>query len=278
MPSDPRLSLWRQEASRAWLLRNEGELDRLTQGQYATIERPGRTRIGLECCCSATLAKRLVQRFGGKTRRLPGDWREQFYAAAQLKPLRIGRRLIVASDAPAKAETPALVIPAGAAFGTGEHATTAMSLRLLEEVTRRWAIGWRMLDAGTGSGVLALAGWRFGAREVLAIENDPIALRTARENSRRNRIRGVRFALGDARKLVRGKFDVISANLFSELLIELLPRFRESLARDGRMILSGILREQEAQLRRALSRSGFRILVARRRGKWIALLAVRGSS
>ena len=172
----------------------------------------------------------------------------------------------------------ALLIPAAAAFGTGGHATTAMSLRLLERVSRPLAPGWRMLDAGTGSGILALAAARFSAGRVLAIDNDPRAVATARENAARNDIATVRFGLADVQKPINGAFDIVVANLYSELLIAVLPRFRRCLAPNGHLILSGFLRQQEPGLTRALRASGFRILETRRRGKWIALLACFSSA
>src|SRR4029077_14721011 len=84
-----------------------------------------------------------------------------------------------------------LVIPAGVAFGTGEHATTAMSLRLLEQLTRGWRAGWSLVDLGTGSGILALAAKKLGAGEVVGIDIDAIAISTARSNSCVNKLRGV---------------------------------------------------------------------------------------
>jgi ribosomal protein L11 methyltransferase len=130
-----------------------------------------------------------------------------------------------------------------------------------------------MLDAGTGSGILALAGRRFGAGDVIAIDNDPLAIKTAKWNSRQNGIRGVKFLVGDVREISAEGYDIITANLYSELLRETLPRFRRSLRADGRLILSGVLRAQEPGLVRALHRDGFQVCETRRRGKWIALVA-----
>src|SRR6185503_7295831 len=79
-----------------------------------------------------------------------------------------------------------LIIPAGAAFGTGDHATTAMSLRMMERLTRDWRAGWSAVDLGTGSGILALAAKRFGASRVAGIDLDPMAIATAKENARLN--------------------------------------------------------------------------------------------
>ncbi len=161
------------------------------------------------------------------------------------------------------------VLPAGAAFGTGEHATTAMSLRLLEQVTRGWKQGWSTVDLGTGSGILALAAKCFGAQRVVAIDVDPIAIATAKENARLNKIDNLDFQLADVRcwNFPRS-IDIVTANLFSELLIEILPKLKRS----RWLILSGALREQEKELVRALQRNKIDIVQVRRRGKWIAIL------
>ncbi|MEP6956941.1 MAG: 50S ribosomal protein L11 methyltransferase, partial [Chthoniobacterales bacterium] len=120
---------------------------------------------------------------------------------------------------------------------------------------------------------LALAGKRFGAGKVRAIDYDRTAIATARENARRNAIGGLQFAVADVTRGTVGTFDIITANLYSDLLETVLPQFRSSLAADGMLILSGVLRSQEPGLTRGLRRNGFRVLEARRRGKWVALLA-----
>ena len=131
-----------------------------------------------------------------------------------------------------------------------------------------------MLDAGTGSGILAIAGGCFGAGRVVAIDCDPIACGTAKRNARVNRVRSIEFAVGDVlKRRFPGRFDIITANLFSEIVIEAIPGWSRQLAVDGRMILSGILRNQEAGVVRALRRNRFSVVEVRRRGKWIAILA-----
>jgi ribosomal protein L11 methylase PrmA len=163
-----------------------------------------------------------------------------------------------------------LVIPASAAFGTGEHATTAMSLRLLERLTREWKNSWSLADLGTGSGILALAAERFGSRRVVGIDVDPKAISVAKANARLNKIDNVDFKLGDLRKWKSwaGK-DIVAANLYSELLIEILPKLK----RGHWLILSGVLRIHENKLFHALRRNKIEIVKVNRRGKWIAVLA-----
>jgi len=156
------------------------------------------------------------------------------------------------------------------AFGTGEHATTATSLRLLEQLTRCWNPGWSLADLGSGSGILALAGKCFGAGQVIGIDNDPAAISVAKSNARLNKIRGTAFQLGDVLKWnPTQKNDVITANLYTDLLIEILPKLRGA----GWLILSGILRSQREELLSALQRNHLEVISSKQRGKWIAILA-----
>ena len=246
-------------------------------GSLAVIERAGTERVTLEVSCATeAAAHKLVREFGGTVEKLRPDWLQHFAKQTQGKPLRIGSRLIILS-APAQRTTTAraIVIPAEAAFGTGHHATTAMCLRLLERTTRGFAPGWTMLDAGTGSGILAIAGSYFGAGRVLAFDNDPLASATARRNAHCNGARNIEFSTGDVLKQrLSGKFQIITANLFSETVIEALPLWSRRLAPGGHLILSGILRTQETAVVRALGRHGLAASEIRHRGKWIALLAL----
>ena len=133
-----------------------------------------------------------------------------------------------------------------------------------------------MLDAGTGSGILAIAASCLGALQIIAIDNDPLACGIARRNAEANGVQNIEFRIGDVLKQkFLGKFDVIAANLYSEILIAALPGWTRSLADGGCLILSGILRSQEPTVTAALHRSGFVVRETKRRGKWIALLAFR---
>lgn len=265
--------IWRKRVEQAWLDSHALELGRRFPQSVAVIGRLGAKRYLVEVCCArGAEAQSLVRQFGGGIEKLRTDWLKQFAKRSQVKPLRIGSRLVVD-------RTPApntIVIPPEAAFGTGDHATTAMCLRMLERVTRGWSPGWSMLDAGTGSGILAIAGSRFGAARVVAIENDPLACSIAQRNARANRAPNIEFWTGDVLKQKpRGKFDIITANLFSEILICALPMWLSRLGRDGWLILSGVLRSQERSLVSALRRNGCHAVEIKRRGKWIALLASR---
>jgi ribosomal protein L11 methyltransferase len=248
--------LWRRFASSNWWRDNEERLRGVAGSGLAIIERPNREQLQLEFASrSAVQLRELREKFAGRVEKLPRDWLQRF-TRRKTKPLKVG--------------SSRLIIPAGTAFGTGEHATTAMSLRLLERLTRKWKPGWSIVDLGTGSGIFALAAKHLGAKRAIGIDNDPIAISTAKQNARLNKIAGVQFRVGDVRvwKFPRHA-DVVTANLFSELLIEISPKLRAA----RWLILSGLFREQERDVRRALRRNKIDIVEARRRGKWVAILA-----
>ncbi len=172
-----------------------------------------------------------------------------------------------------------LYFPAEMAFGSGSHATTASCLRILCDLQRSLQPGWNLLDLGTGSGILAIAASALGAGEVLAVDFDPVAIRIARSNWRRNRDvikkrEALRFEVVDVREnFPSGKYRVICANLFAGLLMKIVSDVFQSLERGGWWIFSGVLTEQLSEVVSALREGGFSAPTIRHRGKWIAGVA-----
>lgn len=162
------------------------------------------------------------------------------------------------------------------AFGTGEHATTRGCLRLLDSAVRPGA---RVLDVGSGSGILAIAAVRLGAREAVAVEYDPDANLNARENFERNgvahRVELVEALADDALLGRLGRFDLVLANILSGIIRPLLPAMRRALggSPDGRLIVSGILRAEAPDVVRDAEAAGFRVeRVDEEEEWWSALL------
>jgi len=265
-----------------WVEAHEDALQAKASGQLVIVRRPGRKRLELEIVCrSRSDSSALLKEFGGRIEALPRNWLERF-TRGDAKPIKIGKRLMISnvggtlvSQLSRHKGRSHIIIPASLAFGTGEHATTAMCLRFLEQLTRCRNPGWSLVDLGTGSGILALAAKCFGAGRVIGIDNDPAAISVAKSNARLNKIRGASFELCDLHKWnpVR-KTDVITANLYSDLLIEILPKLRGG----AWLILSGILRSQQDELVHALQRNHLDIINMKRRGKWIAILAGRSGA
>jgi ribosomal protein L11 methyltransferase len=235
-------------------------------------------------------AHELARQFGGQVREVAAaSWQPQ-PAAPRGKPLAVGGRLLVTAHpdelATLRAAHPrkkALCIPAAMAFGTGEHATTALCLRLLIECSdARAGTPWNLLDLGSGSGVLALAGRQFGARLAVGVDNDRDAVRTARDNARLNGLRppGVRFLeadLGAWTPPPGERWQAITANLFSGLIARLIPGLiRSALAPGGDLILSGILGTQEAEILAIAKSARLSVVKVSRRGRWRAVLCRSG--
>lgn len=274
----PGLWVWRRriqaEGADEWLLR----LAAAGHPHAALTARPGGSRVLLEIHLAARRPlESLRGRFGGTVAFLPHQaWQRP--AGARFRKTFAGA-LIVQDHESGAARTgglPVLRIPAGMAFGTGAHATTAMCLRQLILALRRpraAAAGPRVLDAGTGSGILALAAAALGAR-VEAFDFDPDCVRECRANARRNpAVPPVRWRRADVRTCrLAGPFDVVTANLYAGLLCEALPRLAEGIRPGGTLIVSGLLASQEPAVRGALRRSGLTVQTRLRRGKWVALV------
>ena len=272
--------LWRKRAELHWVKAHGDLLQARAFGQLVIVRRPGRKRLELEIVCrSRSDSSALLKEFGGRFEALPRNWLERF-TRSDSKPIKIGKRLIISNVGETLVSRLSrhkgrrhIIIPASLAFGTGEHATTAMSLRFLEQLTRCSHPGWSLVDLGTGSGILALAAKCFGAGQVIGIDNDPAAISVAKSNARLNKIRGATFQLGDVHKSNPAQqTDVITANLYSDLLIEILPKLRNG----AWLILSGILRSQQDELIHALQRNNFDVIRTKHRGKWVAILARPG--
>ena len=192
----------------------------------------------------------------------------------RFEPFAVGRFLIVPPWKHAqRAEHIRLVIQPGQGFGTGHHGSTYGVLRLLDDLYQKRPFA-RALDVGTGSGILAIAMRLLGIREITAIDIDPVALENARENAELNHVsEQVRFSLVPISSL-RGRFDLITANLLSSTVIEMAPRLLRRLAPEGRLIVAGILaREADSVL--AAYRPDLRCIDRRTDRGWAALVLAR---
>ena len=221
----------------------------------------------------------LRKRFGGRVAALkPEVWTGD--PARPRAPIPIRGKLRIHSDEASfrgdAEQGRSLLIPAGMAFGTGDHATTATCLRLLCDIAGKLPKGWRALDAGTGSGILAIAAEKLGAARVEAFDFDPVCIRVSKGNARANGCRRISFSVADSRRAAKfAKADVVLANLYSELLIDSAPALAGRLHAGGWLIFSGVLKKQSAEVCAALRKCGFAKPTIITRGKWVAGLATR---
>jgi ribosomal protein L11 methyltransferase len=170
-------------------------------------------------------------------------------------------------------------IEAGPAFGTGHHGTTKGCLEALARITAADRPQ-RILDVGTGSGVLAIAALKSGADRVVATDLDGESIRIARENARNNKV-GRRLKLvhaaGATHAAIRagGPYDLILANILARPLVHLAPDLAQLVRPGGRIILSGLLTRQEPQVRAAYEGRGLRLEDRRRIKGWTTLVYAR---
>ena len=198
------------------------------------------------------------------------DWSEcwkQYY-----KPFRAGKRLVIKPSWEGWNAQPGdliIELDPGMAFGTGTHETTAMCVEMIEKHYR----GGSVLDVGTGSGILAIAAARLGAKDVLGVDIDPMAVRVARENVEKNGLSGViDIREGD---LVAGLDDVTCdfavANILADVIALLAAPLRRRLKPGAIFVCSGILKEREDDVRRVLADNGYALFDRLQKGDWVAL-------
>jgi ribosomal protein L11 methyltransferase len=185
---------------------------------------------------------------------------------AQFAPIEVGERLwIGASWHRAPAARIAVRIDPGLAFGTGSHPSTRLVLAFLEKTLQG---GERVLDYGCGSGILAIAAAKLGARQVDAVDLDPLAVETARANALANAV-ALTAALPDA--LPVADYDVVVANILAQPLIGLAPLLAQ---RGARVALSGILETQAAEVAQAYA-PWFDVAITDREEGWALLAGTR---
>ena len=199
---------------------------------------------------------------------------------ANFKSVHVTSRLVIKppwEEYPKKKDETVIEIDPGMAFGTGTHASTQMCLQALEELIPSFPQGPAILDVGTGSGILAIAAQKLGARRILAIDIDPMAIDCARENAAANHVKGgIDFRVGSLGGL-RRRFDIVVANLLPQELLKLAPSLTARVKSRGCLITSGILRRQKREIAAAFAEEDLTIGLSRERKGWVCFIFRRKS-
>lgn len=199
------------------------------------------------------------------------DWAETWKAF--LGPVQVSSRVLICptwASVPSPAGGLVIHLDPGMAFGSGHHATTRGMLLLLEECV---APGQRVLDVGTGSGILAIAACKLGSGPVFACDTDREAVFIARENARRNHVDGqMHLWVGSIDACRNIVFDLIAANITTPALLPLLPEFKFLLRHQGALLLSGILDREEQSFAQALAVEGFKVTKRLQIEEWVSLV------
>ncbi len=204
------------------------------------------------------------------------DWSEswkQYY-----KPIPLGRVTIVPAweeYSPKEGEIIIRMDP-GMAFGTGTHETTRLVMRIMQDLIKG---GERVLDVGTGSGILSICASKLGAKSCNAYDIDPVAVKVAQENAREDGCDNITVGVSDLLRgvdLSHGKYDFCVANIVSDIIIRMMPDIRDYLTEDAPLILSGIIDTRADEVIASVEQNGYRIEHIERENDWVALLCKRG--
>jgi len=201
------------------------------------------------------------------------DWKDRW--KEYFKPVKISERIIVKptwEEYEQSGDELVIEIDPGMAFGTGAHPTTSLCVKLLERYLEPEKD--TVLDVGCGSGILAIAAALLGAKEVLAVDIDPDAVRVARENAEWNHLSSkIRVVEGDLTKGLSERADIVVANLMADLVVMLSKDITTHLKGKSIYLSSGILIEKKAEVAAAIEECGFHILDIMEEEDWCAIAA-----
>ena len=203
------------------------------------------------------------------------DWAEswkQYY-----KPIPLGRVTVVPAWEKYEAKEGEILVrmDPGMAFGTGTHETTRLVMKIMQDELRG---GERVLDVGTGSGILSICASKLGAKSCNAYDIDPVAVKVARENAKDDGCNNITVGVSDLLAgvdLSGGKYDFCVANIVADIIIRMMPDIPDYLTEGAPLILSGIIAPRADEVRDAVKAAGFEIVREEQENDWLAIMARR---
>ncbi len=162
----------------------------------------------------------------------------------------------------------------GMAFGTGTHETTRLVIRLMQKAE---IAGKRVLDVGTGSGILSICASKLGASHCNAYDIDPVAVKVAKDNVKSDGCENITVGVSDLLHgvdLSLGKYDLCVANIVADIIIRMLPDIRDYLKEGAPLILSGIIKERAEEVREAVKKEGFTLQDEIYENDWVGMLVI----
>ena len=198
------------------------------------------------------------------------NWNEEWEKSLNI--INVSDKIVIkpsSKDYKQKEDEIVITIDPKMSFGTGEHQTTKLVIRMLEKNTKK---GMKVLDAGTGTGILSIAAVKLGASGAIGFDTDEWCYDNAKENCIINNVSDkIDIRIGDIGVIKENDFDLILANIQKNILMELSEGFRQRLKKNGTIILSGLLAQDENEILKEYSNRGFRHLETRTMDEWIAL-------
>jgi len=199
------------------------------------------------------------------------NWNEEWENSREV--IRISERIVIKptfKEYSAKPNEIVLTIDPKMSFGTGEHQTTKLILRLLEKYVQP---GMKVLDVGSGTGILAITSVKLGASKAVAVDSDEICLENCNENCSLNQVsESVQIIIGEIDTVEENDFDLILANIQRNVLIEIADAIKSKLKSKGIVILSGLLVEDRESIQKKYHSIGFKTLQVEKLDEWIAVV------
>ncbi|MFI3169487.1 MAG: 50S ribosomal protein L11 methyltransferase [Faecalibacterium sp.] len=223
--------------------------------------KPAATMAQLSALLTAAELPYTLETEGVQQEDWQNEWRKYYH------PREIGSRLaIVPSWQEYQTDRVKLLLDPGLAFGTGGHETTSLCLEQLDALIKG---GERVLDIGTGSGILAIAALKLGAATAQGVDIDPISVRTAGENAALNGVEEqLEVLVGDLSDKASGQYDIILANIVANAIISLAPTVPALMAQEGLFVASGIIDTRKDEVAAALQASGLQVIAIHEQRGW----------
>lgn len=198
------------------------------------------------------------------------NWKKYF------KTFRIGRNIVIKpswEDYEEKEEDIIIDIDPGMAFGTGTHETTSLCIEALEDYVEK---GDTVFDIGCGSGILSIVSAKLGAEKVVAIDLDPLCVKTSKENIIKNKLEDkIKVEKGDLLQVLQGKADLIVSNIIAEVILTMTDDIKDYLKVGGRFIASGIILEKKDRVLDSLKYNDFKIEKIKTQGEWVSIISIK---
>lgn len=189
------------------------------------------------------------------------------------KPSKVGEKIVVKpiwEEYETKDEELVVELDPGMAFGTGEHETTRMCIQALEKYVQKDST---VFDVGCGSGILAIAAAKLGAKLAVGVDLDPVAVESAKENVGFNNIDNIEILHGNLIEVIDGKADIVVANIIAEIICILTEDVSRVIKPNGYFITSGIIHDRVEMVTNKLEECGFEVIKVNKDGEWNCIIA-----
>ncbi|MDU5109120.1 MAG: 50S ribosomal protein L11 methyltransferase [Clostridium sp.] len=189
------------------------------------------------------------------------------------KPTKVGERIVVRpiwEEYKEENDELVLVLDPGMAFGTGTHETTRMCIQSLENYVKEDSV---VFDVGCGSGILAIAAAKLGAKKAVGVDLDPVAVESAKENVGYNNLDNIEVLYGNLVEVIDGKADIVVANIIAEVICILTEDVKRVLKDEGYFITSGIIHDRVDMVTKKLEETGFEVVEINKDGEWNCIVA-----